>query len=163
MEAIVHSKEHLSKRLGGIPKIVELEKKTGIDKFYIFVTISTIALALLYAIGGQPLMVKLVGFVYPSYQSFRAADKVSSTSSKVWLAYWIVYAVFCLIEPVLDYVFSSLPMYFFVKVGFLVWCFLPSTMGAQVIYQAVMKPYIAPYIVPLDTSLHLNNASKSTD
>lgn len=106
MEAIVHSKEHLSKRLGGIPKIVELEKKTGIDKFYIFVTISTIALALLYAIGGQPLMVKLVGFVYPSYQSFRAADKVSSTSSKVWLAYWIVYAVFCLIEPVLDYVFS---------------------------------------------------------
>ena len=47
-------------------------------------------------------------------------------------------------EGVADALISAIPFYFVGKLGFLVWCYNPSTKGARVVYESVIKPFIVP-------------------
>jgi receptor expression-enhancing protein 5/6 len=49
-----------------------------------------------------------------------------------------------IVEGVADVLISMIPFYFLGKMGFLVWCYSPSTKGAKVVYETVIKPFIVP-------------------
>ena len=49
-----------------------------------------------------------------------------------------------IVEGVADVLISMIPLYFLFKMGFLVWCYSPSTRGARVVYDSVIKPFIVP-------------------
>lgn len=49
-----------------------------------------------------------------------------------------------IVEGVADVLISAIPFYFLGKLGFLVWCYNPSTRGARVVYDSVVKPFIVP-------------------
>lgn len=46
------------------------------------------------------------------------------------------------VESFTDAFANWIPLYFFAKAGFLVWCFLPSTRGACFIYHNVLRPLL---------------------
>lgn len=106
MDKALEYKENISKRLERYEKIVELEKQTGIDKFYIFVAGAVLSGILLFVIGGAQLVVSLVGFIYPAYQSFKAISTPNAEDDTQWLTYWVVYAFFNITESVTDLVLS---------------------------------------------------------
>ena len=60
-----------------------------------------------------------------------------------WLIYWVIYAVFTILETFTDTLLYWIPFYFAFKVGFLVWLMLPSHNGAELIYKKVLKPFVA--------------------
>lgn len=49
-----------------------------------------------------------------------------------------------IVEGVADVLISMIPLYFLFKMGFLIWCYSPSTRGARVVYDSVIKPFIVP-------------------
>ncbi|RLN80150.1 hypothetical protein BBJ28_00015782 [Nothophytophthora sp. Chile5] len=153
MDKVMEYKEKISLKLERYDKIVELEKQTGVDKFYIFCVATLLAGILLFVVGGEELVVGLVGFIYPAYMSFKAISTPNSDDDTQWLTYWVVYAFFNLTESITDLVLSWIPFYFFIKVAFLVWCYHPSTAGSNVIYNTLIKPYVAPHVAQIDSAL----------
>jgi receptor expression-enhancing protein 5/6 len=52
--------------------------------------------------------------------------------------------MFKILEGVATALISVIPFYFLGKMGFLVWCYNPSTRGAKVVYDSVIRPFIVP-------------------
>ncbi|KAH7484656.1 hypothetical protein PRIC1_003971 [Phytophthora ramorum] len=153
MDKVLEYKEKISAKLERYEKIVELEKATGVDKFYIFCVGALLAGILLFVVGGEELVVGLVGFIYPAYMSFKAINTPGTGDDTQWLTYWVVYAFFNLTESLTDLVLSWIPFYFFFKIAFLVWSYHPSTQGSNVIYNSLIKPYVAPHVGQIDSAL----------
>ncbi|KAE9023615.1 hypothetical protein PF010_g5041 [Phytophthora fragariae] len=153
MDKVLEYKEKISAKLERYEKIVELEKQTGVDKFYIFCVGALLAGILLFVVGGEELVVGLVGFIYPAYMSFKAINTPGTGDDTQWLTYWVVYAFFNLTESITDLVLSWIPFYFFFKIAFLVWSYHPSTQGSTIIYNSLIKPYVAPHVSQIDSAL----------
>ena len=100
----------------------------------------------MYMIGFGHFLIDLIGFVPPLYYSIKAVETNEKDDDTQWLTYWIIFSVFKLTEGIADFLISFIPFYFLIKVAFLVWCYYPSTKGAQQMYNAVVKPYIVPVI-----------------
>ncbi|CAI5743082.1 unnamed protein product [Hyaloperonospora brassicae] len=153
MDKLTEYKDKISAKLEQYEKLVDLEKQTGVDKFYIFCALTLVAGIVLFVAGGEELVVGLVGFIYPAYMSFKAINTPGPVDDTQWLTYWVVYAFFNLTESITDLVLSWIPFYFFLKVAFLVWSYHPSTQGSNVIYNTLIKPYVAPHVGQIDSAL----------
>jgi len=100
---------------------------------------------------GSRFVANLVGFAYPLYQSFYSLKAgVPDEKDTQWLTYWVVYSIFTLIESLTDFFLHWIPLYHLVKIAFLVWCFLPQTLGALVIYRVVIEPILVRYEDKID-------------
>merc|ERR1712025_989169 len=81
---------------------------------------------------------------YPAYKSFKAIESKSKEDDTQWLTYWVVYGVFNILEHAVAFVVAMIPYYGLFKMGFLIFCYHPSTMGATQIYSKVLSPYVVP-------------------
>ena len=67
----------------------------------------------------------------------------------MWLTYWLIFALFKVVEGAVDSFIGFYLIYFGVKGAFLVWCYHPVTQGAKVVYTTVITPHVAPLIAKL--------------
>jgi len=107
---------------------------------------------LLFGFGSQ-FICNMVGFVYPAYASFKALDDDNKEEKHTWLTYWVVFSMFTLVESFIDYVLYWVPLYFIVKLLFLVWLFFPKYQGANVIYTKVVQPTLTKYRKQIDSAV----------
>ena len=132
------------------PVIDEPLKKVAasikVEKAYIFTAACALPVLLMYFVGIGHVIIDLIGFVYPLYASIKAVETKDKDDDTQWLTYWIIFSIFKITEGVADFLISFIPFYFLLKAFFLVWCYHPSTKGAQQVYNAVIKPYIVPAI-----------------
>jgi hypothetical protein len=92
-------------------------------------------------------LVTLVGRVHPCYRTFKSlSDKDEHQSA--WLTFWIIFSVFSAIEFLFDLVLWWCPLYYELKVGFVL--ALQPTFGnvAALIYKRAEPKLVsvAPYI-----------------
>ncbi|CAI4221366.1 unnamed protein product [Auanema sp. JU1783] len=94
----------------------------------------------LYAFSGQfiQLFSNIAGFVYPMYISLQVARSLDrKDEAKQWLVYWMIYALF----SITDLTFAtSLPFYYLLKVSLLMYLYLPTFNGANVVFQKFIEP-----------------------
>jgi|SaaInlStandDraft_7_1057024.scaffolds.fasta_scaffold36367_1 receptor expression-enhancing protein 1/2/3/4 len=64
--------------------------------------------------------------------------------------YWIILALFSVVEFWLDLLVSWIPMYYELKVGFLLWLQMPAFRGAEYLYVTYVEPYFAKHEETLD-------------
>ena len=57
----------------------------------------------------------------------------------------MISAIFTFVMGPMNFLFSFIPFFFYIKIAFLVWCMLPTTMGATKIYD-MAKPKIEPFL-----------------
>jgi len=136
-----------------------INEKTQVRPSFLAVGISTFLFVfLIWAIGAQ-FVANFIGFAYPLYESFRSLTSAPHTTSSTtsthsqqqWLTYWIIYATFTLLESLTDFFLYWIPLYHLVKISFLVWCMLPQTRGAEVIYVKVIEPVLIRYEGKIDS------------
>ena len=110
---------------------------------------------LVWGVGAQ-FVTNLIGFAYPLYESFRSLAAAQSTSAvhnqQQWLTYWVIYGIFALVESLTDFFLYWVPFYHLVKIAFLVWCFLPTTRGAEVLYVKLVEPILSRYEGQIDNA-----------
>lgn len=118
----------------------QLEEKTHVPKTALLVFGGLIFFVTAYVTVGPGLLCNLVGFVYPAWASFKAIETEDKEDDTQWLTYWVVYAIFNIVETFSDVILFWLPFYYSFKFGFLIWLFLPNVRGAQYLYTHVILP-----------------------
>ncbi|XP_011866396.1 PREDICTED: receptor expression-enhancing protein 5-like isoform X2 [Vollenhovia emeryi] len=159
MARIVAVKEYLEKTLKDESKpwtkmFVLAEEKTGVDRLYVFVG-SLVLLALYLVFGlGQQLVCNIVGFVYPAYQSMKALESPKKEDDSKWLTYWVVFAVFTIVEFFSEYIVCWFPVYWLFKCIFYVWLMAPTEYnGSLILYRRLVRPKFIQYQPGLDRLL----------
>lgn len=124
----------------------KLEKKTGVDRLYLFLGITGfIALYLVFGIG-QQLVSNIFGFLYPAYCSMKALETPKKEDDTKWLTYWVVCAVFTIVEFFSDYILCWFPIYWLCKCLFYMWLMAPiENNGSLILYRRIIRPYFLRY------------------
>ena len=94
---------------------------------------------------GESYIVNILGVAYPCFQSFLALDSEGKDDDKQWLTYWVCFGFFNIIEQFAGIILRFIPFYYFLKLGFLIYLFHPSTLGATTVYNTIIKPRIEQY------------------
>ncbi|KJH42374.1 TB2/DP1, HVA22 family [Dictyocaulus viviparus] len=88
--------------------------------------------------SGAQFVCNMVGVTYPAYITVKVIRTNGGSDDVKWLIYWSVFAIFTLFDS-----FSQLfPLYWLVKMLFLVYLYLPQTQGATYIFYNYVNPLV---------------------
>jgi len=120
------------------------EKKTGVNRTYIFCGVITV-ITLLLLFGGQTFagfLSHLITFLYPAIASLKALETRQKDDDTKWLTYWVVFGFLGLFEFFGETLLSVLPFYYLVKTAFQLWLCLPGdSNGSMIVYHRVLRPF----------------------
>ena len=134
-------------------KEIELiSNKTGYDGKMIAGILIVCALLTLINVFGKYITC-LVGVTLPAYWSIKAIESPYYDDDKQWLTYWAIYGLFTLLDQFANIVLRIIPFYFLIKIVFLIWCFMPNTMGALFVYNKLIGPYFRKYENKIDQKI----------
>jgi len=132
-----------------------MESKTGIQSSYWTIgsgVLGVIFFRFLFKWAAS-LVTNLVGFVYPAYKSMKALETKEKDDDTQWLTYWVVFGCFNIVDHFSGFILKWIPFYYVAKIATLVWCFHPTFLGANVIYQRILRPYFKKYESTIDQTL----------
>ena len=92
----------------------------------------------------------IIGITLPTYWSVKAIETPETEDDKQWLTYWAVYACFTFLDLFAGFIMKFIPFYFVVKYVFLIWCFMPNTQGALLIYKYIIAKVFKRYEKKID-------------
>ncbi|XP_051656605.1 receptor expression-enhancing protein 3 isoform X2 [Manacus candei] len=94
--------------------------------------------------AGHQLMNRLVfGMLYPAYYSYKAVKTKNVKEYVRWMMYWIVFALYTVTETITDLTVSWFPLYYELKIAFVIWLLSPYTRGASLIYRKFLHPLLS--------------------
>jgi receptor expression-enhancing protein 5/6 len=114
----------IDSELSKYPAFNNLEKSSGVPKAYAAIGLGALYFFLIiFNLGGQ-FLTNFAGFVIPGYYSLAALFTSSTKDDTQWLTYWVVFALFTVLESFINIVYWF-PFYFVFKFVFLLWLSLP--------------------------------------
>ena len=152
---------------GGHNLVQVVESNTKLAAEHLLCAIEALMVILIFCGIGASFIVNLVGFVFPAIMTISAIESEKKKDDDTqWLIYWVVFATFCMIDPLVEaIVIYWIPFFYPLKVSLLLWMMLPQTKGANIVYK-VMLPYfgtITQTVNHVDTELRSlgKNSNKS--
>lgn len=97
-------------------------------------------------------------FIYPAYKSFKALQTEGSYDDRRWLTYWIIFGLLFGFETSIGFLLRLIPLWPSVRIGFLVYILIPSTHGAELVYDKVISPVFIKYSQQIDGVLESTEA-----
>jgi len=95
----------------------------------------------------------ILTFFYPAFMSYKSLtnhnqdvteDKaVSSDSMKKWLSYWAIFAIWHVLDDVIDFAFSWFPYYGLIESVLFVMLYNGNTNGSLKMYEMVVAPWFS--------------------
>lgn len=129
----------LDKELSKYPALNNLEKTTSVPKAYAVIGLVALYFFLIvFNLGGQ-LLTNIAGFAIPAYYSLGALFTANKADDTQWLTYWVVFALFTVLESLVSVVYWF-PFYYTFKFIFLLWLSLPTFRGADIIFRSFLVP-----------------------
>lgn len=86
-------------------------------------------------------------FFISNHDSFRikAIESPVKDDDTQWLTYWVVFALFNVIDFFSECITRYFPIYWFAKWVFLLYLHLPMTRGAEQVYNRFIRPFVAKH------------------
>ncbi|XP_030449014.1 HVA22-like protein j isoform X4 [Syzygium oleosum] len=97
----------------------------------------------------------VLGYAYPAFQCYKTVEKnrVQIDELRHWCQYWIILAMFTVLERIGDVLISWFPMYWELKLGFIIYLWHPKTKGSGYVYEKVLHPFMSRHEREIDTKL----------
>jgi receptor expression-enhancing protein 5/6 len=148
--------EKLLRQPGAIDDIMTIaEKKTGVQRIYIACGVVGLILVWLAFGFAAQLLANLIGFAYPAYCSMKALESKNLKDDTQWLTYWVVFAVFSILEFFTDILVGWIPFYWVIKCTFMVWCMAPfEANGSSFIYNRIIRPAFLKHETKMDNMVN---------
>lgn len=126
-----------------------ISEKTGVNGKLVVIGLSV---ALFFTFIGyfEHYITNVVGIIYPAYWSIKAIESQETDDDKQWLTYWVVFSLFSIIDLFSGFVLKFIPFYFFFKLIFLIWLFMPNFRGATYVYDWFLVKVFRKYEKELD-------------
>ncbi|PVU84807.1 hypothetical protein BB560_004181, partial [Smittium megazygosporum] len=137
--------EEFDKQLSTVPALNTLQSKTKIPKVYAVGAVGSVFLLLVIFQIGANFLVNLFGYGYAAFASIGALQTPGKEDDSQWLTYWVIYGLLNLFEYFTSFVLYWIPFYFLLKTIFLAWLMLPSTRGAERLYNGYILPAYNAY------------------
>lgn len=83
------------------------------------------------------------GMLYPAYYSYKAVKTKNVKEYVRWMMYWIVFALYTVIETITDQTVAWFPLYYELKIAFVIWLLSPYTKGASLMYRKFLHPLLS--------------------
>ncbi|XP_073452348.1 receptor expression-enhancing protein 3 isoform X1 [Aquarana catesbeiana] len=83
------------------------------------------------------------GMMYPAYNSYKAVKTKNVKEYVRWMMYWIVFALYTVTETLADLTISWFPLYYELKIAFVIWLLSPYTKGASLLYRKFLHPLLS--------------------
>uniref|UniRef100_A0A8C1SPJ9 Receptor expression-enhancing protein n=1 Tax=Cyprinus carpio TaxID=7962 RepID=A0A8C1SPJ9_CYPCA len=103
----------------------------------------------------------LFGTLYPAYYSFKAVKSKNVKEYVRWMMYWIVFALYTVVETITDLSLAWFPVYYELKMAFVFWLLSPYTRGASVFFRKC-KNLLQIFLFPFSFCLHAKLISSSS-
>lgn len=113
-----------------------IQNKTGINGNYVIgiLLFSIICVSLGYL---DRFITNMVGILYPAFWTIKSIE-TKGEDDKHWLTYWVVFASFTIIDLFSGFILKFIPFYFFFKIIFLIWLFMPNSKGCDIVYHLLV-------------------------
>jgi len=95
-------------------------------------------------------IIMVFGTLYPAYRSYKAIKNKEVREYVKWMMYWIVFAFFTTAETFADMFISWLPLYYEIKIVFLIWLLSPATKGSSILYRRFVHPRLMKHEKKID-------------
>eukprot|EP00038_Savillea_parva_P009349 m.182980 g.182980 ORF g.182980 m.182980 type:complete len:185 (+) comp15671_c0_seq1:87-641(+) len=82
------------------------------------------------------------GSIYPGYMSYKTVKNKDVLEYKRWMKYWIVYSFFTVAELIFDWFAAVVPLYYELKIIFVLYLMLPQFTGATTVYDSFLLPLL---------------------
>lgn len=126
-----------------------IEEKTNINPKLVLGVLGA-ALAFVFIGYFEVHITNIIGILYPAYWSIKAIESKETDDDKQWLTYWTVFSLFIILELFCGVFLRFIPFYFFIKLAFLIWLFMPNTQGAVFVYNNFLRKLFKQYEKDLD-------------
>ena len=165
MDQIKQKIDNLSRHFEQVPALKQLSEKTGIPLGQLVIGVMVVLFLFVLLGFGANLIVHVVGILYPAYMSFKAIESKEEDDDKMWLTYWVVFALYNFADRFVDILFFWVPFYFVIKLVVLVYMFFPETRGAIKFYNIIARPIFKMYESQIDDALQTvsNEAGRMKD
>lgn len=90
------------------------------------------------------------GTLYPAYRSYKAIKNKDVREYVKWMMYWIIFALFTAGETFADIFLSWLPLYYEIKIIFIIWLLSPATKGSSILYRKFVHPRLVKHEKAID-------------
>ncbi|KAH8434643.1 ER membrane protein DP1/Yop1 [Aspergillus melleus] len=149
-----HAIAQLDKELSKYPVLNNLERQTSVPKVYVILGLVGIYFFLVFFNIAGEFLVNLAGFIIPAYYSLNALFTAGTADDTQWLTYWVVYALFTVVESAISAPYWF-PFYYIFKFALVLWMALPQTNGAQVVFHSFLQPVLGRFFNAGNTSANL--------
>ncbi|KAE9621735.1 hypothetical protein Lal_00032723 [Lupinus albus] len=98
-------------------------------------------------------LILLLGYAYPGFECYKTVErnKVDFEELRFWCQYWIIVALFTVLEKFADVVIGWLPLYGEMKLALFIYLWYPKTKGTGYVYENVLRPYASKHENDIDT------------
>lgn len=127
-----------------------LQEKSGRIDPIVLLVILTVGIILVAFGYFETYITCIIATAIPIYWSIKAIETDEETDETQWLTYWAVYAVFSFFDLFAYFILKMLPFYYLMKYAFLLWCYMPNTQGAAVLYKCYLSKIFKKYEKTLD-------------
>ena len=93
-----------------------------------------------------------IGILYPAFMSFKSLESGDASETGYWLTYWIVWSMIVCVE-VFELIIDWIPLYYELKLAFVVYLIHPSSRGAARIFVALVKPLLQTHEQRIDEGI----------
>ncbi|KAJ1723361.1 ER membrane protein DP1/Yop1 [Coemansia erecta] len=131
--------EVADRQLSTVGAAKAFEARTGVPKVYGAAGAAALVVSMVFFNVAAPLLVNLTGFGYAAYATMNAIESPGKEDDAQWLTYWVVYGFLNVAEYFTNILTYWIPFYFVFKLVFIVWLMLPSTRGAEQLYNKGLR------------------------
>uniref|UniRef100_A0AAR5QK93 Receptor expression-enhancing protein n=1 Tax=Dendroctonus ponderosae TaxID=77166 RepID=A0AAR5QK93_DENPD len=137
-----------------VREVKQLFLDENVSRRYIKGGIAVLGLWLVFGFAAQ-LVCNSVGFLYPAYLSIHAIESHKKDDDTKWLTYWVIFALFSVVEYFADFIVGWFPLYWLIKCVFLVWLMIPTEFnGSLVLYGRIVRPYFLKHHNVIDETMN---------